>query len=345
LADPLGLASKLGRAGCRRVNPADLAGPYAFQLTGSTEIPGTPKLAVSLGRISFDERGNLSGTASATFRGLLPGNPMTGSYEAKSDCSVTWKLQDDSGGVQSFSGTLSSDGTSVPFKQTDPGAAQHGIMKKIPGACSVADLGQKYSYTVSGSTTPMLPGQVPHAVSAKGTLDIAGNGRFRVESDCSVTFGLTLPPGRSGGRPTFAHEYAWISGQRRQGNPRLPDRSGSRGVGTPQLRRKVTGIGASRAPGNRMNHQPDESMRTYGTVSAREKGTGPGSAGQSGDTQGLSDVAEAGSESVVELVEEGQSFEAEAIEGVEDAPDGDVAEVHTKEVPQDDVPSEYQGQD
>ena len=65
------------------------------------------------------------------------------------------------------------------------------------------------------------------------------------------------------------------------------------------------------------------------------------SAGQSGDIQGLSDVAEAGSESVEELVEEGQSFEAEAISGVEDAPDPDVAEVQTKQVPEDDVPSEY----
>jgi len=55
----------------------------------------------------------------------------------------------------------------------------------------------------------------------------------------------------------------------------------------------------------------------------------------------LSDVAEAGSESVEELVEEGQSFEAEAIGGVEDAPDPDVAEVHTKQVPEDDVPGEY----
>src|ERR1017187_7553731 len=101
-------------------NPADLAGPYAFQLTGSTEISGKPRPAVSLGRISFDEHGSLSGTASATFRGLLLGDPGTGSYEAKPDCSVTWKLQDDSGGFQSVSGTLSSDGTSVPFKQTDP---------------------------------------------------------------------------------------------------------------------------------------------------------------------------------------------------------------------------------
>ena len=89
-----------------------------------------------------------------------------------------------------------------------------------------------------------------------------------------------------------------------------------------------------------MKHD-DEGIRTYDTVSTRPKGTGPGSAGQSGDTQGLSDVAEAGSESVEELAEEGQSFEAEVVSGVENAPDPDVAEVHTKEVPEDDVPSEY----
>jgi hypothetical protein len=90
-----------------------------------------------------------------------------------------------------------------------------------------------------------------------------------------------------------------------------------------------------------MKKQDDEGIPTVSSVSARKKGTGPGSAGQSGDTQGLSDVAEAGTESVEELVEEGQSFEAEVISGVEDSPDADVAEVHTKQVPEDDVPPEY----
>ena len=47
---------------------------------------------------------------------------------------------------------------------------------------------------------------------------------------------------------------------------------------------------------------------------------GPDSAGQSGDTQGLSDVAEADSESVEELVEEGQSYEAEVIAGSKTRP-------------------------
>lgn len=91
--------------------------------------------------------------------------------------------------------------------------------------------------------------------------------------------------------------------------------------------------------------QNKDGIRTYRAVSTKDKGLGPGSAGQSGDTQGLSDVAEAGPESVEELVEEGQSFEADVTEGVEDAPDADVAEVHTKQVPEDDVPSEYLNQD
>jgi hypothetical protein len=90
-----------------------------------------------------------------------------------------------------------------------------------------------------------------------------------------------------------------------------------------------------------MKQQIDEASRTYATVSTGDRTKPEDSAGQSGDTQGLSNVAEAGSESVTELLEEGQSFEAEAIGGVEDAPDPDVAEVHTRQIPEDDVPSEY----
>jgi hypothetical protein len=94
-----------------------------------------------------------------------------------------------------------------------------------------------------------------------------------------------------------------------------------------------------------MSKKPVEGTQTYDTVSTKPKGVGPGSGGQSGDTQGLSDVAEAGSESVEELVEEGQSFEAEVIAAVEDAPDADEGEVRSKQVPEDDVPSEYLEED
>jgi len=69
--------------------------------------------------------------------------------------------------------------------------------------------------------------------------------------------------------------------------------------------------------------------------------TGPDSAGQSGDLQQIPDSALADSESVEELVEEGNAYEAGILSGVESAPDPDVAEVRTREVPEDDVPAEY----
>lgn len=75
------------------------------------------------------------------------------------------------------------------------------------------------------------------------------------------------------------------------------------------------------------------------------RGLGAASGGQSGDTQGLSRRSYDDSESVEELMEEGQYMEAEAVSGVENAPDADKGEVRTREVPEDDVPEEYQNED
>jgi hypothetical protein len=49
----------------------------------------------------------------------------------------------------------------------------------------------------------------------------------------------------------------------------------------------------------------------------------------------------ADSESVAELLEEGNAFEAEVVKGVEDAEDDDEVEVGAHRVPQDDLPGEY----
>ena len=70
-----------------------------------------------------------------------------------------------------------------------------------------------------------------------------------------------------------------------------------------------------------------------------------GSAGQSGDLQGLSRVEDVDSESVNELIEEGNAFEADVVQGVTDAGNADEEEVHTHEVPEDDVPGEYLDKD
>ena len=64
-----------------------------------------------------------------------------------------------------------------------------------------------------------------------------------------------------------------------------------------------------------------------------------------GDFGGVSVVEGVGSESADELLEEGQAFEAGIVSGVENAPDADQGEVRTREVPQDDVPEEYDDKD
>ena len=102
--------------------------------------------------------------------------------------------------------------------------------------------------------------------------------------------------------------------------------------------RKTTGTTghASRKPA-RKNSQRE--------APAFEKVRGSRSDAQSGDLQGLRDTERADSESVDELLEEGNAFEAGVVMGIEDAEDNQEKEVHTHEVPEDDVPEEYQDKD
>jgi hypothetical protein len=72
----------------------------------------------------------------------------------------------------------------------------------------------------------------------------------------------------------------------------------------------------------------DELKDTLGSDAGQ---VGPDSAGQSGDTQALSATAEAADESVEELAETGQAYEAGIIAGVEDAGDHPNQPVRTHE--------------
>jgi hypothetical protein len=65
---------------------------------------------------------------------------------------------------------------------------------------------------------------------------------------------------------------------------------------------------------------------------------------QSGDLQGLSEIASSDSESVRELLEEGNPFEAEVVQGVQNAGAKD-RRVRSHEVSEDDVPEEYRDLD
>jgi hypothetical protein len=90
-----------------------------------------------------------------------------------------------------------------------------------------------------------------------------------------------------------------------------------------------------------LKKQIREKSQSVDTVAFALEGPGARPGGQSGDLQGLSNVESADSESVDELLEEGNAYEAEVVKGVEDAGDADEGEARTHEVPQDDVPGGY----
>jgi len=106
-------------------------------------------------------------------------------------------------------------------------------------------------------------------------------------------------------------------------------------------KKKAAPRGAAVKTGAALKRQVRGISQSVDTVAVALEGQGARVGEQSGDLQGLSNVAAANSESVDELIEEGNAFEAEVVKGVEDAEDADEGEVHTHEVPQDDVPGEY----
>jgi len=122
------------------------------------------------------------------------------------------------------------------------------------------------------------------------------------------------------------------SAAKRKPAPRATAQRGKRVAGK-LSRKKPTRPQATR----RANGSSDSTVTAPWTT----RGLGPEAGGQSGDTEGLSGAALADSESVEELVEEGQAFEAGIVSGVENAPDADKGGVRTRQVPEDDVPQEY----
>jgi len=106
-----------------------------------------------------------------------------------------------------------------------------------------------------------------------------------------------------------------------------------------------TKVGGKKTTGGKtagaLKKQVRGKSQSVDTVAFTPKGLGAQSGEQSGDLQGLSNVQGADSESVDELLEQGNAFEADVVKGVEDAGDADEGEVRTHEVPQDDVPGEY----
>lgn len=205
----LGLAAvgSLAAFGADLCGASDVSGSYGFQLSGTTTIGGLDRPApiASVGRLTFDGSGNVSGTTSVNFNGYFLGNPTTGKYELKPDCSVTLSLQDPSGGYQHFTGKSAQGGGRVEITQSDEGAGARGVMVRSAENCNAQSFSGSYNFSMSGNSTPLASGGPAGITSVKatvmadgnGTLTVVGgaaqaSGTYTVDSDCFVEMDLTV---------------------------------------------------------------------------------------------------------------------------------------------------------
>lgn len=191
--------------------PKAFHGAYGFVLTGSTTIGGTARPVAVVGRLILDGSGNLTGVSSASFTGLVFGNPVTGCMRLTphTDCSVTWNLQDDSGNFQHFAGTISADGSRATFRQIDPGGAENGALLRTLDACSDSSFAGTFNVTASGRSVDVYTAADSGTIFFKGLLiaDGAGNlsfaqgpddpavaaGTYKQQDGCFVELVLKLP--------------------------------------------------------------------------------------------------------------------------------------------------------
>lgn len=190
----------------------DVLGSYGFQLSGTTTIGAAgPQAQAAVGRLVFDSDGNVNGVSSVNLNGYFLGNPVTGTYAFKTDCTLTFQLQDDSGGFQHFQGLAKSGGNSAEIHQTDEGAGGRGVLERTPESCSAESLHGLYALALSGTASQFATDQAPgSAFTLSGTVDADGagdlalttaggktTGSYQVDSDCVVEMQMGVAFGDS----------------------------------------------------------------------------------------------------------------------------------------------------
>jgi hypothetical protein len=163
---------------------SDLSGAYGFRHAGMSSISGAPKPFATVGRLVFGEDRHIQGTSSVNFGGIFLGNPVTGNYDSRTDCTFTFELQDDSGAWQHFSGHLRSGGAAGTYTQTDPGVQGGGLLERTPETCGNKALQGHFAVTIGAENTETDADGDGHFRSASGAAK--NSGTYTVDSDCLV---------------------------------------------------------------------------------------------------------------------------------------------------------------
>ena len=177
-------------------DPGELRGAYGFELSGNTDISGASKPVVGVGRLLFGNA-DVTGYSSINFAGWFLGNPLTGRYQLKADCSLTFSLQDTSGHFQHFHGKVIPGRKRASFRQTDVGGFERGILAETGSHCVAADFQRIYRFRIFGVSVDMNKGKPLAHISANGLVEGTSDGalKFTTGRDLPMTGTYTIEDG------------------------------------------------------------------------------------------------------------------------------------------------------
>ena len=205
---------------------------------------GTPPVPVALsGTVTYDGKGNVSATYTASFNGVPVPGTATGTYTVNPDCTYSDEITPYPSGPPSHHwGTITGNGLSqqIDFIYTDPWLVASGTLRKTPPwGCSLSTLKGTYEVFGSGEDTSMtipIPGfpSPPFPAAHAGVMTADGAGHFSghdvekvdvvaapttftatytVNPDCTVSITITDTVPTPGGPVTMtAHETGTITG-------------------------------------------------------------------------------------------------------------------------------------
>jgi len=191
---------------CVACSNATLKGNYGFVLTG---VNNTPVLTATVGQITADGSGGLTGSETVSNDGAITANvSITGSYTIKKNCTGTATITPAGGSASNYS--LVVIGTQFQMVETDPGYTESGYALAQGSAnCSAAGIKGTFGFRGGGwnVSSSLIPTADAGQVKADGLGNLSGtqqgsfggqvysasfSGTYAVNGNCTGTITYSL---------------------------------------------------------------------------------------------------------------------------------------------------------
>ncbi len=115
----------------RRCNLRSINGNYGLSVSGTYLLSPTMSVQIaSVGLVTFDGEGNMTGSVTGSFGGEVNTNAATGTYTVGGNCTGTLTVTFENGFTITNNIVMVDEGKEIFIIQTNPGTIINGILKR-----------------------------------------------------------------------------------------------------------------------------------------------------------------------------------------------------------------------